>query len=89
MDNFWSHFYNNYLINLRERPMQGHLKPKEPTVGQVVLIKEKTPRNQWKMGLITEVLPSKDGYVRSVILRLPSGATTRRPVKLLCPLEKP
>ncbi len=67
LDTFWNHFHDNYLISLREKPMKGHLKPKEPLVGQVVLIKEQTPRNKWKLAQIVELLPSKDGYIRSVI----------------------
>ena len=35
-------------------------------VGEVVLIKTETSRNQWPIGRVTEAILSKDGLVRSV-----------------------
>ena len=44
------------------------------------------PRSRWDMGVITELIPSKDGIVRSVGLRTNKGITNR-PIVTLYPLE--
>ena len=36
----------------------------------VVLIKDSLPRNQWPLGIITRTLPSEDGLVRKVFIRV-------------------
>ena len=49
-------------------------------VGDVALMKEEgDKRNQWPMGRVVEVHPSKDGLVRSITLRA-GNSTFKRPV---------
>ena len=38
--------------------------------GDVVIVKDNTPRTVWPLALVSKVSKSKDGLVRSVILRL-------------------
>ena len=45
------------------------------------------PRNQWKIGVVTDLHKGKDGFVRSVSLRISSGNTLLRPIEKLYPLE--
>ncbi|KRX37669.1 hypothetical protein T05_11776, partial [Trichinella murrelli] len=53
----------------------------------LVLVTEDTvPRNRWKLGVITELLPGSDSIVRSVRLRTARGVLTR-PSRLLVLLE--
>ena len=47
---------------------------------------DECPRVSWKMGLIIEVYPSKDGHIRSVKVKTASGSLIR-PVSRLYPLE--
>ncbi|KRY06743.1 hypothetical protein T03_17811, partial [Trichinella britovi] len=58
-----------------------------PEVDDLVLVTEDTvPRNRWKLGVTTELLPGSDGVVRSVRLRTARGVLTR-PSRLLVLLE--
>ena len=45
------------------------------------------PCNQWKIGVVTDLHKGKDGFVRSVSLRISSGNTLSRPIEKLYPLE--
>ncbi len=55
--------------------------------GGVVIIKgDEKDRNQWKLGIVEELLPGKDGVVRAVRLRAGRNQL-ERPVQHLYPLE--
>ena len=81
----WRRF--QYLCNLfwsrwKERPKWNQLK-RNLQVHDVVLIKdENAPRNEWPLGVISEVLPDKNSLVRSVQVRR-AKAELRRPVHKL------
>ena len=86
---FWARWQTEYLTSLRE-----HLSYQKKTsnkkavaVGDVVLIHDNVPRNQWKMGVVANLHKGKDGLVRSVSLRVPSGNELSRPIEKLYPLE--
>lgn len=61
----WKLWFDKYVLSLRER-MQKHLKAPRvqskarPTKGDVVLLKESSPRGTWKLGMIEELITSKD-----------------------------
>jgi hypothetical protein len=56
-------------------------------VGDLVLVvDEKTPRGRWPMGLIEEVFPDSNGYVRSVKVKT-ATSVYRRDIRKLCLLE--
>jgi len=44
-------------------------------------------RNHWKMGVVKELYPGKDGIVREVSLRTSFGNDFVRPIEKLYPLE--
>ena len=45
-------------------------------VGDIALVSDdNAPRNDWKRGIVTEVFVSRDGYVRSVRLKMGKKAT--------------
>ena len=50
-------------------------------------VHDNVPRNQWKIGVVTDLHKGKDGFVRSVSLRVSSGAELLRPIEKLYPLE--
>ena len=75
---------------LREQPSSQKNKNMsgEPVArGKVVLIHSETLRNQWKLGVIIQLHPGKDGLVRSVTLRTTKGNLISRPIEKLYPLE--
>ena len=57
------------------------------TIGDIVLIHDNVPRNQWKTDVVTDLQKGKDGLVRYVSLRISSGSELLRPLEKLYPLE--
>ena len=85
-DRFWRRWKSEYLHTLRMRQRQI-----EPTrnlrAGDLVLLTDPhLPRNQWRLGRVTEVFPGADGLVRKARVRTASGSLLR-PVVKLCLLE--
>ena len=61
-------------------------------MGDVVLIEDKMlPKIRWRLGVVSSLLPSKDGYVRGCKLRVHDGkgghSYLKRPVNQLCHFE--
>ncbi|TKR73921.1 hypothetical protein L596_021166 [Steinernema carpocapsae] len=87
---FWKVWQTRYLVNLKDIFVmkQGKTTNRSPQAGELVfLIEEDLPRNSWLMGKIEAVLQGKDGQVRTVAVRLPSGNVVNRPVNKIAPLE--
>ena len=64
---FWVRWKKHYLLELQER--NRWRKPnKNIKVGDLVLIKGKSKRNQWPLGRIKSTQLSKDGLVRRVLI---------------------
>ena len=89
---YWSRSRNEYLVNLREQ----HLNKSKPgskfvQIGDIALIGDDSKkRNQWKLGVIQELVPGKDGEVRGAKVRVASKGKTSvwaRPVQKLFPIE--
>ena len=59
----------------------------QPTKGDVVLLKESSPRGTWKLGMMEEIIMSKDDEVRGAAVRTASGKLLNQPLNFLCPLE--
>ena len=66
---FWVRWKREYLINQQKRHKWMH-KSRNVCVGDVVLLSENASRNSWPMGIISEVMKSKDGLVRRVKIRM-------------------
>ena len=56
-------------------------------MGQIVHIKEDTPRSKWRMGKIVQLIESRDNEICVASVLLPNGKTIKRPINLLCPLK--
>ena len=86
---FWNSWKREYLVGLREHHnCRNRIPPKQISVGEVVLIEEKLPRNRWKMGIVTEVHVGRDAHVRGCKVRTLTRNTNRvtylnRPVNKL------
>ncbi|XP_056603915.1 uncharacterized protein LOC130420572 [Triplophysa dalaica] len=85
-DVFWCRWLKEYLPALQQR--QKWLQPKQNLqIGDLVLIlHERTPRNHWPLGLITQVYPGSDGLVRTVEVKTQAGVFIR-PADKICLLE--
>ena len=90
---FWNTWRKEYLIGLREYHKNHNQVPsKQVSVGEVVLVEDKLPRNRWKMAVVTELHEGRGGYIRGCKLRMVTRNSARisylnRPVNKLYPLE--
>ncbi|XP_045774443.1 uncharacterized protein LOC123873600 [Maniola jurtina] len=85
IQSFWKHLKFKHLYSLRV-----HIKFKvtsHPVKERVVVffIVENAPPLQWPIGIITKVMPGRDGVVRVARVRTKSG-TYDRPIVKFCPL---
>ncbi len=80
-------FRKEYLALLVTRSGRKHQSTIQ--VGDVVLVgSDNKKRFEWPLGLVTELLPGKDGNVRVVKVKTTMGVFTR-PLQRLFPLEIP
>ncbi|XP_020900035.2 uncharacterized protein LOC110238687 [Exaiptasia diaphana] len=88
MEVFWNQWRGEYLTSLREHHWSKRKNPNQgPNIGDVVLINNDTPRNQWRLGVITKLHLGKDSQTRAVSLRVSNGRILSRPIERLYPLE--
>ena len=83
---FWKRWRHDYLLaqNVRKK---WHTPSHEDLLNKVVLIQEDNlSRNEWRMGRITETIKSKDGLIRTVIVKTQTS-TLRRPIQRIALLE--
>ena len=78
MDVFWYRWRREFLAARQERSKWVQRVP-NVKVGDIVLIKEDSPRNCWPLARVTAVTGSDDGCVRSVTLKTKSS-TLHRPI---------
>ena len=69
-DYFWAAWKSDYISHLGSRPKWTKTR-RSISEGDVVLIKQHTPRNQWPMAVVHRTHKSQDGLIRSATLRLP------------------
>ena len=89
---FWTIWQNQYLLSLRERQQKFNKHPRiqsvnEAKVGDIVQIKESTPRGSWKIGRIVEMIQSQDGEERAARILTPNKNVLQRSIVHLYPLE--
>ena len=91
INHFALRWKNEYLVDLREFHRSKATGKVHIHEGDVVLVKEDNlKRNQWKMGLIEDLIRGKDGIVRGATVRLCSKGKREllsRPIQKLFPLE--
>jgi hypothetical protein len=81
-------FFSDYIPELKRMRKWKVIKP-NVEVGELVLeLDPNVPKGMWKLAVIDEVFPSKDGLVRKVKIRTASGLY-ERPITQLCPLDIP
>jgi hypothetical protein len=86
---FWKQWRQEYLPFLRERKLTDSTKSSYPHVGDIVLISEpdRLKRGEWMVGRVIELIPSKDGEIRSCVVRQQNGNEIARAVCQLYPIE--
>jgi hypothetical protein len=84
---FFTRFQKGYVAALQ--PFPKWLKDPKflPQVGELVLLKDK-PKSRmfWPTGIVKELLPSRDGRLRTVLLQS-NGKEFRRDIRYLYRLE--
>lgn len=70
LNSFWHAWKTEYLATLMQR--KNRAKDKEPLkIGQIVIVHdENTAPAHWPLGKIIELITSKDGLVRSVVVEM-------------------
>ena len=77
VEHFWSKWKDDYIHTLTVRRKWTQPKP-SLRVGDIVLLREKhVRRNEWPMGIVTDVNRSRDGMVRSATVRLARKDSSR------------
>ncbi|XP_033762808.1 uncharacterized protein LOC117344237 [Pecten maximus] len=77
---FWKRWKNEFLSSLQAR-RKWQSESKNVTEGDVVLVRDKTlHRNEWPMAVISKAIPSEDGRVRKVEVRVGRDKFYLRPV---------
>ncbi|XP_055910400.1 uncharacterized protein LOC129944760 [Eupeodes corollae] len=83
LTHFWNRWSTEYLSTLQQRKKWRREKEKL-RIGQLVTIaSENFPPASWALGRICELITSKDGVVRSVILQTETGRL-KRAVQKIC-----
>nr|XP_054604550.1 uncharacterized protein LOC129165413 [Nothobranchius furzeri] len=76
-DTFWARWQKDYLHMLQSRQKWQRRKPNLKE-GNIVLLKDKQlKRNEWPMGIIVKTLPSKDGVVRKLEVKVARDKTSK------------
>lgn len=91
LNQFWECWSHTYLQQLKERDDQLRKKhenaPRQPQVGDIVLIAESAKRrSSWKLAVIERLVPSNEGIVRAVQIRTANRSRTIRPVIKIAPI---
>ena len=64
-EQFWGRWRKEYLLNLNSR--QKWLVPKRNLkIGDIVMVQDEAPRNEWPLGKVIETTSDKQGLVRPV-----------------------
>lgn len=87
VQHFWKKWRDMYLHTLLPRiKWQAHV-PNLSEGNLVIIRNENTPPGLWNMGIVIEVLPAKDGIVRTVRVRTSAGCLVRPVARLIpCPI---
>lgn len=83
LNHFWERWSTEYLTTLQQRKKWRRDK-EQLKIGQLVTIaNEGFPPAHWALGRICELIVSKDGLVRSVVVQTETGKL-KRPVQKIC-----
>ena len=88
IDHFWYRWREEYVHSLTIR--RKWTQPKRSLeVGDVVLLNDKgARRNEWPMGVVTQVKRSQDGLVRSATIKLANKTSSHASSLVTRPINK-
>ena len=86
MQHFWTRWRNQYLTSLREFQRCKRRDCHNVKVGDVVLVHNDSPRNNWPLAIVDGLIIGGDGGVRAVRIQIKGGITIR-PITKLYPME--
>ncbi|CAL8100448.1 unnamed protein product [Orchesella dallaii] len=80
LDHFWKRWLVEYLPTLHQR--KKWTKDQQPIkIEDFVYVADSNEmRGEWSKGIVVQVYPGKDGIIRVVDIRTPSGRILKRPV---------
>ena len=78
----WQQWSKEYICELHNVSQKG-LRSKKIEIGQMVIVKEDLPPNEWCLGRVIGVHPGSDQVVRVVTIKTSKG-TYKRPVSRVC-----
>lgn len=89
-DELYNIFHHLYILSLheshRKKRKQGSVQM--AMVGDMCLVMDSTPRREWKVAKIVELVVGKDGQIRRAMVQFrEDGDSLCRPVNKLVPLE--
>ncbi|XP_045022924.1 uncharacterized protein LOC123466895 [Daphnia magna] len=80
-------FVTDYLLQIDKFHCKGG-PGRKIRVGEVVIIHDdNTKRLMWTIGVVKELITSRDGLIRSVMVKTPNGNLINRAIQSLHPLE--
>ena len=84
----WSRWSKEYVRNLREQHRRaGGKQTPHPSVGDMVIMKgDAKNRNQWKLGVVEDLIKGRDGITRGAKIKTSNGVLERA-IQHICPLE--
>jgi hypothetical protein len=79
---------DEYVLSLRETTQKHVETPRiqtttQPAKGDIVFLKESSPRGTWKLGIIEKLITSKDGEVLAATVGTASGKVLNRALNFL------
>jgi hypothetical protein len=86
LNQFWKRWSKDYLLEQSVRKL-WKIQHFDNLLNKIVLVKDDhLSRNEWMIGRVIEILPSKDGLTRNVVVKT-GTSTLRRPVQKLALLQ--
>ena len=91
---FWLRWQRDFIqfVRIRQKWISSE---RNLAIGDIVIIRdENLPRNQWLLAIVAELMPSKDGLIRKVKVRVgdpmlnQKGIRTKTPTILERPIHK-
>ncbi|XP_055017008.1 uncharacterized protein LOC129411104 [Boleophthalmus pectinirostris] len=76
-DTFWTRWQREYLNMLQSRQKWQRNKPNLKEKDIILLKDKQLKRNEWPMGIIVKTLPSKDGVVRKIEVKVARNKTMK------------
>lgn len=89
VSHYWERWRKEYVVSLRNWKNYKRSNASIPEVDDVVLIwEEHVSRQNWLLGRIIELIPSRDGVVRGAkVIVGKTRAVIERPINMLYPVE--